>query len=498
MINRMFIIGLVVLLSFIQSPAQLKNEQFTLASNVGNPAQKGKFIFEPSTQTWLLEGSGYNMWNIRDEFFFLSQVVKGDLIFSASLDFPGKGIEPHRKAGLMFRSSLDDDSPYVDIAVHGDGLTSIQYRSEKGGDTHEVSAQVKAPDFVQIEKSGNNFILRISKQQTPLDEVASVQVILGQEFHAGMFICSHNPEVMEKVRFWNVRLDVPAETIGGEDAPASPSRLEILDVENNKRMIIYSTEKHIEAPNWSRDGKYLIFNESGRLFRFGLKNKKIKQINTGSAVANNNDHGISFDGKILAISNHVEENNNRNSIIFTLPLKGGTPRRITDTGPSYWHGWSPDGNWLAYCAERNGNYDVYKIPSTGGREIRLTTSEGLDDGPEFSPDGKFICFNSVRDGMMQIWRMKPDGSDQEQVTKDEFNNWFAHPSPDGKQLIFISYLADVSAGSHPRNHRVMLRIMPSEGGQVRSLAFLYGGQGTMNVPSWSPDSKKVAFVSYTY
>lgn len=494
----MFIIGLVVLLSLNQSSAQLKNEQFTISSNVGNPAQKGKFVFDPSTQTWLLEGSGYNMWNKRDEFFFVSRIVNGDMIFSAGIDFPGKGIEPHRKAGLMLRSSLDDDSPYVDVAVHGDGLTSLQYRSEKGGETSEVSAQVKAPEFVQIEKSGDNFILRISKQNTPPDEVASVRVVLGKEFHAGLFVCSHNPEVMEKAGFRNVRLDVPVEMTRGEEAPASASRLEVMDVENGFRMVVYSTEKHIEAPNWSRNGKYLIFNENGKLFRLCLDNKKIKQIKTGSAIANNNDHGISFDGKMLAISNHVEENNSRNSIIFTLPVKGGTPHRITDTGPSYWHGWSPDGNWLAYCAERNGNYDVYKIPSSGGKEIRLTTSEGLDDGPEFSPDGKYIYFNSVRSGTMQIWRMNPDGNDQVQLTKDEFNNWFAHPSPDGKQIIFISYLADVPAGSHPRNHRVMLRIMPPEGGSVRSMAFLYGGQGTMNVPSWSPDSKKVAFVSYTY
>jgi Tol biopolymer transport system component len=285
--------------------------------------------------------------------------------------------------------------------------------------------------------------------------------------------------------------------VSGYQSP-SPSRLEILNVETGNREVIYETETHIEAPNWSSNGKFLLFNSGGLLYNFNLKKRVPKVIDTGFATANNNDHGISFDGKTLAISHHTEENGQRHSIIYTVPVKGGTPKRVTEKGPSYWHGWSPDDKWHVYCAERNGNYDVYKIPAAGGDEIRLTTAEGLDDGPEYSPDGKYIYFNSVRSGSMEIWRMKPDGSEQEQVTDDEFQNWFAHPSPDGKWLIFISYLPEVPAGSHPHNQRVMLRLMPANGGEIKTVAFLYGGQGTINVPSWSPDSKKVAFVSYTY
>jgi Tol biopolymer transport system component len=274
--------------------------------------------------------------------------------------------------------------------------------------------------------------------------------------------------------------------------------LEILNVETGFREVIYETETHIEAPNWSRDGKFLIYNSAGKLYKFNLKDSKISEINTGDVVANNNDHGISFDGKMLAISSSAPVENGNASVVFTVPVKGGNPTRITEKGPSYWHGWSPDGKWLTYCAERNGNYDVYKIPAKGGNEIRLTTAEGLDDGPEFSPDGKYIYFNSTRTGMMQIWRMKPDGTAQEQITFDNFQNWFAHPSPDGKQMIIISYPPEVPATSHPHNQRVMLRLLPVDGGKIKVAAFLYGGQGTINVPSWSPDSKRVAFVSYTY
>ena len=217
------------------------------------------------------------------------------------------------------------------------------------------------------------------------------------------------------------------------------------------------------------------------------------QIPTGFARRINNDHGISPDGTRLVISDGTESGR---SLIYTLPIEGGDPKKVTTLGPSYWHGWSPDGKTLTYCAERNGNYDVYTIPVEGGAEKRLTTAEGLDDGPEYSPDGKYIYFNSVRSGTMQIWRMKPDGSDQEQITTDKYNDWFAHPSPDGKWIVYVTFGTDVPAGSHPPNKDVMLRIMNLETKEVQVMARIFGGQGTINVPSWSPDSEQVAFVSY--
>jgi TolB protein len=178
-----------------------------------------------------------------------------------------------------------------------------------------------------------------------------------------------------------------------------------------------------------------------------------------------------------------------------VPISVVAARLITPDSPSYWHGWSPDGKTLAFCGERNGEFDVYTIPAAGGAETRLTTAKGLDDGPDYSPDGKYIYFNSVRTGLMQIWRMKPDGSDQEQVTSDDYNNWFAHISPDGKWMVFITFQKDVEG--HPANKDVMLRLMSLSGDKkITTLARLFGGQGTINVPSWSPDSEELAYVSY--
>lgn len=250
----------------------------------------------------------------------------------------------------------------------------------------------------------------------------------------------------------------------------------------------------IEAPNWTHDGKDLIYNSKGLLYSIAVGGGEPRLIGTGFANRLNNDHGISPDGRQLAISDQSQSD--RKSRIYVLPFEGGTPRLVTDLGPSYWHGWSPDGKTLAYCAERGGEYDIYTIPVGGGVETRLTSAKGLDDGPDYSPDGKFIYFNSDRTGKMQIWRMKADGSEQVQVTKDGWNDWFPHPSPDGKWIVFLSYEPEVKG--HPANKDVMLRLMSLADGKIEVLAKLFGGQGTINVPSWSPDSKKVAFVSYQW
>jgi len=295
----------------------------------------------------------------------------------------------------------------------------------------------------------------------------------------------------------------------------------LISVSTRERRALYRTTDHIEAPNWSRDGRDFIFNSGGRLCRLPMGGGQPRIINTGMAIRCNNDHGLSPDGTLLAIS---DESQGDKSLIYVLPATGGTPRLITPNGPSYWHGWSPDGKTLAFTGQREDpalhaqgsggqtqhldttNFDIYAIPVTGGDEIRLTVAPGLDDGPEFSPDGAYIYFNSERTGHMQIWRMHPDGSDQEQVLNEDSNDWFPHISPDGQWLVFLAYAPGVTG--HPADKDVEIRLMSlkSASGQANSdpansikvLATLFGGQGTINVPSWSPDSKRIAFVSYEY
>ena len=305
---------------------------------------------------------------------------------------------------------------------------------------------------------------------------------------------AHNPEVIEQALFKNVRITVPAPETFVPYRDFIGSRLETLDVETGDRRVLLSTSERIESPNWTPDGTALIYNATGKLYHFPLDDKKPVVIDTGFADRNNNDHVLSFDGKTIGISHHAKEENGA-SVVYTLPVTGGTPERVTDNSPSYLHGWSPDGRTLIYTGERNGNFDIYKIPAGGGDETRLTTAEGLDDGSEYSPDGQYIYFNSSRTGTMQIWRMKPDGSDQQQTTQDEFNNWFPHVSPDGRRIVFLSFSREVKPDDHPFYKHVYLRMMPIDGGRPQIVAYVYGGQGTINVPSWSPDCRHLAFVS---
>ncbi|MDR1402667.1 MAG: transporter [Tannerellaceae bacterium] len=276
------------------------------------------------------------------------------------------------------------------------------------------------------------------------------------------------------------------------------STLEVMDVTTGARTVLKEFPYSIEAPNWTTDGKWLIYNSKGKLYKISPtpSSGEPVEINTGYAIRCNNDHVLSADGKQIAISHGTKEDGR--SRVYTLPIEGGAPRLITPLAPSYLHGWSPDGKELAYCAERNGNFDVYVIPVEGGEEKRLTTAEGLDDGPEYSPCGKYIWFNSVRSGLMQAWRMKADGSEQTQITMDETrNSWFPHVSPNGELVVYIAYKkGDVRPNDHPANKNVELLLIPSTGGEPKVIATLFGGQGTINVNSWAPDSKRFAFVSY--
>ncbi len=273
------------------------------------------------------------------------------------------------------------------------------------------------------------------------------------------------------------------------------STLETVDVFSGERKVLKEFDYVIEAPNWTKDGKHLVYNSNGRMFTYEMASGEVKEINTGFAIDCNNDHVLSPDNSELAVSHFTNED--ATSRIYILPLSGGTPRLVTEKGPSYLHGWSPDGKRVAYCAERNGQYDIYTIAVDGGEETQLTNLPGLDDGPEYSPDGKYIWFNSVRSGLMQVWRMEADGSNPTQMVKEESNDWFPHVSPDNQWVVYIAYKKeDVEPGDHPANKNVELRLIPAEGGVAKTIVSLFGGQGTINVNSWAPDNRTIAFVSY--
>jgi TolB protein len=468
--------------------------------DIGKVAHGGTVEYQDAEKKYVLTGGGGDMWGKSDNFQFAWKKISGDAELSADVAFLDKEGQGHRKAVLMVRQGLAEDAAFVDVALHADGLTSLQFRETNGGETHEIQSNVSGPTKLRIVKRGEYVSMWLAASGEKLrPSGAAIRVKLEGAFYVGIGVCSHDEKAMTKAAFSNVEL----KTLEAMAAPLDEknatlySTLETINVASTDRRIVYTEAGHFEAPNWMHDGAAFIFNEDGRIKKLGVKGGEPQTIDTGSNVHCNNDHGISPDGKWLVISDGSQPDHQ--SSIYILPIEGGTPRRVTTNSPSYWHGWSPDGKTLAYPGLRNGDFDIYTISVDGGEEKRLTTAVGLDDGSEYTPDGKWIYFNSVRTGKMQIWRMHPDGSSQEQVTADEFNNWFAHFSPDGKWMSILSFGKEVEG--HPPNKDVTLRLAPvtddkPDVSKLAAVAKLFGGQGTINVPSWAPDSKQFAFVSY--
>ena len=467
---------------------------FESHEDVGTVLHPGSVDYDSSRHTYSISGSGENMWSTADAFQFAWKKVSGDVTLTADISFLNKSGNEHKKAALILRQSLDADSIYADVALHASGLTSLQFRDEKGAVTHEIQSNLSAPKRLRIAKRGDYIYMSLSSEGEPRVAGGWLRIPLQGTFYVGLGVCSHDKDVVETAIFANVELTQPA--MAAPSKPTLYSTLETIDIDSTDRRVAYLAAGRFEAPNWMHDGSAFLFNRDGHLERLAVGSDKPVPIDTGFANRCNNDHGISPDATQIAISDNSQ--GDRESQVYIVPIAGGTPRRITQKSPSYWHGWSPDGKTLAFVGQRNGDFDIYAVPAAGGDETRLTTAKGLDDGPEYSPDGEYIYFNSERTGHMQIWRMKTDGSEQEQVFSDDLNNWFPHISPDGQWMVFLTYGSDVTG--HPENKDVMLRLMSlapkANDKKIIILAKLFGGQGTINVPSWAPDSKKVAFVSY--
>ncbi|HEX8985758.1 MAG TPA: hypothetical protein VF767_10010 [Bryobacteraceae bacterium] len=474
----------------LAAPAALG--EFEDSRNIGETPKKGSVEFDAGSQRYRITGGGENMWAGKDAFFFVFRRLSGDVTLTADIAFEGAGAVEHRKAALIVRQSLDADAPYADVALHGDGLTSLQYRTAAGAETEEVRSGLKGPVRIRLERRGNRFTMYAGAPGEKLQPAGPVELKLHDPVYIGLGVCSHDANVLETAVFSNVEVDTPE--------PPVRSKISVYDLKSKKVSVVYQADRRIEAPNWSPDGVYLLVNSEGKLYRVPAGGGEPAVVPSGDIGAVNNDHGISKDGKLYAVSAEKKGP----SEILVLSSDGKDARVVTGKAPSYYHGWSPDGKWLAFCGERGGNFDLYRIPAAGGAEERLTQHAGYDDGPDYSPDGKWIYFNSNRSGSWDIWRIPAEGAGPEdsraqRVTSDEFEDWFPHPSPDGKHVVFLSFEKGIP--DHPPNKQVTLRMIRLPGskpaaGAITTLIRLFGGQGSLNVNSWSPDSKKFAFISY--
>jgi TolB protein len=503
------------LLLFIFFPCFSQNGPIGIFDNqkdVGYVKIAGSSVYDAASQSYTIKGSGANIWFNEDQFHFTYKKISGDFLLTGDFVFTGDtvGAVGHRKIGWMVRESADADAVSFNGCKHIDGLIAVQWREMKGAYMQDPEGEIFSAKrglvTMQVERKGKTLTMRMAHPGEPLQDVGSHDIRdLKDSVVVGIYICSHDSNTLASARVWNVRIDRPVENpyfpnpllVKPTPKEVMGSRLEIVDVADGNREVIYESKGRFEAPNWMPDGKKLLFNDHGSLFTIPITGGQPEKLNTGTASKINNDHGISFDGKTLAISNSRDGMPDGGSSVYVLPLTGGEPRLLTDQTPAYWHGWNPDNKELCYVAQRGTKiYNIYKLDINGGKEVQLTfNTAGHVDGPEYSPDGKFIYYNANPTGTMQIWRMKPDGSGKEQISFDEYHNWFPHISPDGKWIVFISFPIDIDPNSHPTYQNVMLRLMPAAGGAPRVLAYLFGGQGTLNAPSWSPDSKRLAFVS---
>ena len=463
-------------------------------SDVGSVTPPGTLVYDPGAQAYTITAAGANLWSTVDAFHFVWKKVSGDVLLTADIDFPLKtgNPNPHRKALLMFRQNLDAESVYADAAQHGSGLTALQYRQAAGATTKDIELNISSPKRLRLEKRGDTITMFLSMGSGPIHQVgSSIKLNFQEPFYVGLGVCSHDEKVVEKAVFSNVELKslppIPADEL------TLYSTLQTIGTEDeSRRAMVYTTRGRFEAPNWTKDGDTLLFNQDGKIMKIPATGGKPDAINIGAATRCNGNHGFSPDGKWLAISCSMPEK--PESHVYIIPSSGGTPRLVTEHPNSYWHSWSPDGKTILFTRPDHGSLNIYAISPEGGEETALTSGNGVSDDPDYSPDGKYIYFNSDRSGNMQIWRMRPDGSGTEQVTSDDLVNWTPHPSPDGKSIVFLSYEKGVSG--HPANKDVVLRIMSMDNKEVKVLVNIVGGAGSINVPSWAPDSHHLAFVSY--
>jgi TolB protein len=249
-------------------------------ADVGAVGRPGSATFDPVQQSYTVSGSGTNMWFDKDQFHLVWKRMRGDFILRTRADLVGEGVDPHRKAGWIARSTLDDSAPYVSAAVHGDGLAALQFRRAPGGQTEEVRSGMVRPDMIQLERSGNRFIMSVAHFGDPLRPVQASEVELGDEVYVGLFVSAHNNDVVERAVFRGVRIIEPAPENFTPYRDYLGSNVELLDVLSGDRRIVYRSPGSVQAPNWTPDGEALIYNYRGRLYRFDLDRRTPELIDT--------------------------------------------------------------------------------------------------------------------------------------------------------------------------------------------------------------------------
>ncbi|MFZ1869204.1 MAG: hypothetical protein WAU49_12015 [Steroidobacteraceae bacterium] len=473
---------------------------FQADSDIGNPVPAGSARYDASRHVYSLASAGANTWYHVDHFNYLWARASGDLALTARISFPlrryGHDPNPHRKGVLMFRQSLAPGSAYVDAALHGVGLTALQYRREQGANTPDIELTINAPQTLRLEKRGDVFTLYVSQAGQPLHQVgASIRVHLRAPFYVGLGALSHDAQTTDVIEFSRVSLEPPRP----EPMVARHvlySTLQTIEFTNQYRraVVIRTVPAYMQSADWAPDGKSILVYEDGRIERIPYLTPDgggpPQPVAVDGLVGCSGNFGLSPDGKLLAVS-CSRVSGGLHQVYLLAAEGGGVPRQLTQGAEaSFFHAWSPDGKTVAFTRGSASRADIFTIAATGGPQTRLT-HDTVNDGPAYSPDGQYIYFDSSRSGTTQVWRMRADGSEAEQMTDDDFLNSSPHISPDGGTLAFLSQPPGHGGGSGP----AVLRVMRFDDGLIQNVVALTGDRGSFSMQPWG-NAKRFAFITY--
>ena len=472
---------------------------FRSESDIGNAVPPGSAHYDAARHIYTIASAGANAWYHVDHFDYLWTRAAGDLALTGRISFPPRRYShepnPHRKGLLMFRQSLAPGSAYVDAALHGVGLTALQYREERGANSPDIELTMSAPQTLRLEKRGDVFTLYVSAAGEPLHQVgASVQLHLQPPFYVGLGALSHDAQTTDAVEFSNVAIE-RLKPLPESAKRVLYSTLQTIEFTNQYRraVVIRSVPGTMQSADWAPDGKSILVWEDGRIERIPYLDPDgggpAQSIDLEGLVGCSGNFGLSPDAKVLAVSCSRAPGGTHQ--VYLLAAAGGGPRQLTrDGAASFFHAWSPDGKTVAFTRGSASHADIFTVPTAGGPETRLTY-DTVNDGPVYSPDGQYLYFDSSRSGTTQIWRMRSDGSQAEQMTDDESLNSSPHLSPDGTTLAFLSQHAGHGSGYGPS----VLQVMRLDDGLIQRVVGLRGDRGSFSMQPWG-NAKRFAFITY--
>ena len=473
---------------------------FQSESDIGHAVPAGSAHYDAARHIYTIASAGANTWYHVDQFNYLWTRASGDLAITARISFPPRRYShdpnPHRKGLLMFRQSLAPGSAYVDAALHGVGLTALQYRRERGANTPDIELTINAPQTIRLEKRGDIFTLYVSQAGEPLHQVgASVQLHLRAPYYVGLGALSHDAQTTDVIAFSHVAIE-RLKPLPQSTKRVLYSTLQTIEYTNQYRraVVIRSVPGYMQSADWAPDGKSILVWEDGRLERIPYLDPDAggppQAIDTDGLVGCSGNFGLSPDGKALAVSCSRVPGGAR-QVYLLAGAGGGVPRQLTrGVAASFFHAWSPDGKTVAFTRGSASRADIFTIPAAGGPETRLT-SDAVNDGPVYSSDGQYIYFDSSRSGTTQIWRMRSDGSQAEQITDDDALDSSPHISPDGMTLAFLSQQPRYADGRGP----AALEVMRFDDGLIQRVVGLRGDRGSFSMQPWG-NAKRFAFITY--